>query len=87
MKRQHTKTSPMIGKAQVRAELNRLERIRRTDDGLVESDWRALYGARQALGWVLQDNAMIPSKAFGAAAPRARRGGKKEKLGGKGERR
>lgn len=49
------------------AEYNRIKRLAGKLEGADNDEW---YGARQALAWVLDDNAMAPAKALRPLKPK-----------------
>lgn len=42
--------------------MNRIDKMRNA--GIGGNDHHSLFGASQALAWVLEDNVMVPHKAF-----------------------
>jgi len=49
----------MISKRTIQRELAKINALKKKDQG---SDWQFIGGVQQALSWVLQNNAMKPSR-------------------------
>lgn len=65
----------MLTRDTIRREATKLDRLLKTGlRVLSERDRDIAYGARQALLWVLKDNAMRPSKVVTAVPPKPKGG-------------